>query len=362
MTKKGMRLTEKELKNALVGGSILGGGGGGSSLKGEQYAKIAVAYSDLRLVDIQDIPEDEVLLTASLVGAPKSANQFIYPADFARTIELLMQNTDLKIGGIITNENGGEATVNGWIQASMLGLPVVDAPCNGRAHPTGVMGSMNLHAQKDYVTMQACVGGNPDTHNRIECFFTGSIEHTSKLVRLASIEAGGLVAVARNPVTAAYAKKNCALGGVSHAIRTGEVFNKGLETSVEQAVKDVCEFLKGKILARGIVEDVSLSYEGGFDVGFAKVDGLELTFWNEYATAEKDGVRLSTFPNLIMTIDARTGTPVTTAMLEKGMEVFVITTDKKNLCLSRTMYDPELLQTVEEAVKKEIVPYLEVTV
>ena len=79
-------------------------------------------------------------------------------------------------------------------------------------------------------------------------------------------------------------------------------------------------------------------------------------------TADKDGQRISTFPNLIMTIDANTGVPVTTAMLKKGMEVYVITTDKKNLCLSPTMYEPELLQTVEDIVKKEIVKYLEVTI
>lgn len=362
MKKKGMRLTENELKNALVGGTILGGGGGGSAKKGEQYAKIAVAYNDLRLVDIEDIPEDELLLTASLVGAPKAANQFIYPADFARTIELLQQNSDVKIGGIITNENGGEATVNGWLQASMLDIPLVDAPCNGRAHPTGVMGSMNLHKQKDYVTMQACVGGNPDTNSHVECFFTGSIEHTSKLVRMASIEAGGLVAVARNPVTAAYAKENAAVGGITHAIRTGEVFNKGLETSVEQAVNDVCDFLKGKVIAKGVVDEFELRYEGGFDVGYVSVDGLELTFWNEYITAEKDGERISTFPNLIMTIDAKTGLPLTTAMLEKGMEVYVITTDKKNLCLSPTMFEVELLETVEDIVKKDVVKYIDVTI
>ena len=63
MSKKGMRLTEAELKNALVGGTILGGGGGGAAAKGEKYAKIAVSYNDLRLVDINDIPEDEILLT-----------------------------------------------------------------------------------------------------------------------------------------------------------------------------------------------------------------------------------------------------------------------------------------------------------
>ena len=49
-------------------------------------------------------------------------------------------------------------------------------------------------------------------------------------------------------------------------------------------------------------------------MGYAEVDGCQLTFWNEYATAEKDGKRLATFPDLIMTINAKTGEPVTTAM------------------------------------------------
>ncbi len=362
VSKKGIRLTREDMENALIGGTILGGGGGGSAKKGARYADIAVAYNDLRLVNIDDIPEDEILLTASMVGAPKAANQFIRPADLVRTVELLQQNTNLKIGGIITNENGGEATVNGWLQASILNLPLVDAPCNGRAHPTGVMGSMNLHKQKDYVTVQACVGGNPEANRYVECYFTGSIEHTSKLVRMASIEAGGLVAVARNPVTAAYAKENCAIGGVSHAIRVGEVFRRGLKSSVEKAVEDLTAFLNGRVIARGLVEDFSLRYEGGFDVGYAKVNGLDLNFWNEYATAEKNGTRISTFPNLIMTINAATGEPVTTAMLEKGMDVYVITTDKQNLHLSPTMYDPELLKTIEEVVHKDIAGYLSTTI
>lgn len=58
---------------------------------------------------------------------------------------------------------------------------------------------------------------------------------------------------------------------------------------------------------------------------------VNMTFWNEYATVEKDGERLATFPDLIMTINAKTGEPVTTAMMEEGLDVYVITTDKKNL-------------------------------
>ena len=228
MKTKGIRLTKDVLDAALAGGTILGGGGGGDPKKGRKYAEIAVDYTDLRLITIDELDENDVLLTASLVGAPNAPAQFMTPKDIAKTVEILQKNCDFNIGGIITNEQGGEATVNGWLQAAVTGLPVVDAPCNGRAHPTGVMGSMNLHRLADYTTVQACVGGNPDTGNHIECFFEGTIDHTSKMVRLASIEAGGLVAVARNPVKVSYARENCALGGVSYAIDTGKPFLKFL--------------------------------------------------------------------------------------------------------------------------------------
>lgn len=358
MKKAGMRLTKDILDAALIGGTILGGGGGGDAKKGRKYAEIAVEYTDLRLIPAELLDEDEVLLTASLVGAPKAPNQYMTAKDLARTVEILQENCDFEIGGIITNEQGGEATVNGWLQAAILGLPVVDAPCNGRAHPTGVMGSMNLHKLEDYTTVQACVGGNPETGDHVECFFEGNIDHTSKLVRMASIEAGGLVAVARNPVTVAYAKENCALGGVSFAIEAGKAFLKGMETSVEDAVNSVCEFLGGRILARGKVENFSIETTGGFDVGYATVDGCEMTFWNEYATAEKDGERLATFPDLIMTIDAQTGEPVTTAMMDEGMDVYVIAADKEKLKLSPTMFAPELLKATEDVIQKELIKYL----
>ena len=58
------------LDDILAGGTILGGGGGGDPVKGRKYAKIAVEYTDLRLVPIEAVDEDAVLLTASLVGAP----------------------------------------------------------------------------------------------------------------------------------------------------------------------------------------------------------------------------------------------------------------------------------------------------
>ena len=117
----GMKLTAQMLDDILTGGTILGGGGGGDPVKGRKYAKIAVEYTDLRLVPIEAVDEDAVLLTASLVGAPNAKDQFMTAKDLAYTVEMIRKNTDLKLGGIITNEQGGEASVNGWLQAAISG-------------------------------------------------------------------------------------------------------------------------------------------------------------------------------------------------------------------------------------------------
>ncbi len=355
---KEIKLDSQVLDYAILGGTILGGGGGGDPAVGIKFAELAVNYSELSLKSIDSLKDDDILITVSMVGAPNAQNQYFTAKDMVETVEILQKNYSGNIAGIITNENGGKATINGWLQASLTGLPIIDAPCNGRAHPTGVMGSIGLHKLEDYTTIQACVGGNPNTGDRVSCVFEGSIEHTSKLARVASIEAGGVVAVARNPVRVEYAKKHCAIGGISHAIEVGKAYREGLLQGVEQGVQSLCSCLQGKILAKGIVSDYSIETTGGFDVGTVVVDGLEMTFWNEYATADKDGQRLATFPDLIMTLDAKTGEPLTTAAIDKGMEVYVIATDKSNLKLSSTMFDADLLKTMQDVVERDMVSYL----
>ena len=89
MDKKGIRLTKELLDAALAGGTILGGGGGGDAKKGRKFAEIAVDYDDLRLLPIEAVDEDAVLLTASLVGAPNAAEQYMAAKDLVRTVEIL---------------------------------------------------------------------------------------------------------------------------------------------------------------------------------------------------------------------------------------------------------------------------------
>lgn len=346
---------------AMLGGCILGGGGGGSVHHGEMLLDRLSEAPALKLTSMSEVDDDAIILTASLVGAPAASEQFITPEHMIRTVELFrINNPGVKLGGIMTNENGACATVNGWVQAAFTGLPLLDAQCNGRAHPTGVMGSMGLHRDPTYQTTMAFAGGDPAKGRYVEGVVRGTIDRTSPLVRAASVEAGGVVGVARNPVAAAYVRKNGAVGGISQAIQLGRACEEGLAQSPQAGVERAVEALKGRILCRGRVDRFQLNSQGGFDVGVLTVDGYELTFWNEYMTATApDGTRAATFPDLIMTMDAVTGRPLPSANITQGQEVYVICASHKNLNLSPTMYDRALIEPVEKIVGRELLNYQE---
>jgi len=353
-----LKLNREILDYALIGGTILGGGGGGSKDSGLESGSIALAYGDINLVDISEIDDGVLIVTASSVGAPAAVDKYVKPRDYIRTIEILEENTGLKVGGIITNENGGAATINGWIQASVLNIPLIDAPCNGRAHPTGTMGSMGLNNVKDFVSCQAFAGGNPTLGNYVEGFVCGDIYKTSAMVRQAAVHSGGLVAVARNVVDAKYVKENGAIHGVSHAINTGKAYYEGMKTSPYAAIENVVKYLNGEIICKGVVSEFNIVTKGGFDVGTVTVGDVEMSFWNEYMTLESNGNRLYTFPDLIMTFDCDTGMPLTTAEINKDMNIAIIAVKKDNLKLGAGMYDSKLLKEIEPIINKEILKYV----
>lgn len=352
-------LTHDIVEAAVVGGSLLGGGGGGSMEEGRKMANLAVSLAPVELVDIEDLDDGAKVINVAAVGAPSAKDAYAQPIHYIKAMKLLQKFADIKISGIISNEMGGMATVNGWLQACIMGLPVVDAPCNGRAHPTGIMGAMGLHRKNGYKSIQAAVGGCEKKGTIVETIAMGSIENASSLVRSAAVKAGGLVSVARNPVTIEYAKENAALGAVKQAIDLGRaVLSKKTKGAVAMA-EEACEFLNGEMVYRGEIKDLFLECSGGFDVGKVIMhDDFEVTFWNEYMTLEKSGERLASFPDLIMTFDAETGLPVTSAEIEKGQKIVLIKVNKEHLKLGSGMRASELFEACEKAVGKSIIEYV----
>ncbi|WNC16056.1 DUF917 family protein [Brevibacillus brevis] len=346
-------LTTSMMEAAVYGGCVLGGGGGGWLEDGLETGRLALEVGTPQLYTSDEMHDDDLLATVALVGAPAAADQYTKPMHYVRALQLLERTIGQPIKGIITNENGAGTTVNGWFQAAVTGLPVIDSPCNGRAHPTGVMGAMNLHQLDGFLSHQAAVGGKDERYH--EVVVSGRLQQAAGLVRKVSVEAGGLVVVARNPVSAAYARENGAPGAIRQAIEVGEAL---LGSKGEAAIDAVCQKLGGRVVAEGVVDEFSLNTAGGFDVGRVVINGHELTFWNEYMTLEVNGERLGTFPDLIMTMDAETAKPIVSAEVEKGQKLAVIHVPKEHLILGATMRNPQLMASVESAVNKPILSYI----
>jgi hypothetical protein len=350
-------LTKETVRMAAYGGALLGGGGGGSIEEGLRLGNLALEVGRPYLVDLDELDDDAFVVTVSAVGAPAATEQYLEPIHYVEGLLLLLENLEALVVGLITSENGGLSSLNGWFQSAVTGIPVADAPCNGRAHPTGPMGSMGLDRKEGYLSQQAAVGGDPERHRHVRLYVEGSLDSASQLVRQAAVKAGGIVAVARNPVTVAYARENAAPGALKQAIEVG----KALLTAEDptDAAKSVCKLLGGELISRAQVEKVTLQTKGGFDVGLVELEGgYELTFWNEYMTLEHRGKRLATFPDLIATLSAEEICPLASAEIREGQEVLIIRIPREQLRLGAGMRRAELFRIAEEAVGKEMVRYV----
>jgi uncharacterized protein len=361
-----LRLDKELVEAAVVGGGVLGGGGGGSEIEGRRNGLLAVELGALELVDLEDMPGDAMVATAAVVGASAATDIHVPPVHHIRAVELLMKSGGVRLQGMIGNEIGGIGVTNGWLQAVALGIVVVDAPCNGRAHPISIQGAIGLHRVESYVSLQAAVGGDPAQGRDLEIFLRGKLPTLSPLMPLIATQAGGMVSVARNPVSVSYLHDHAAVGAVKHCIRVGQAMLHKRSGKPIEVVEAACGALGGYIEGRGRVTDVQLETKAGLNVGTVRVQSgeravLELTFWNEYMTLDALDAghprRLATFPDLMATFDLATGTPLSSAMIKTGQDVAVVRVRRHKLVLGAGVRDPDLLRPVEEAVGRKILEY-----
>lgn len=344
-------LTREDGIAAVYGGGVLGGGGGGHIEVGlSQITEIFTDGNCPELASPDEFSPGETTACVALVGAPSAEDASVNKTQLLDTVRSLQSAAGIELAALMTNENGPATSINGWLQASHLGLPVLDAPANGRAHPTGIMGSLGLHKEADYQSTQAYAGGAGE--RSLSGFVRGSLNTTAQAVRQLSVLAGGMVGVCRNPVAISRVNEHAAVGAISHAINLGHAYMEG--STGRDKIDNVVEFLDGEIQAQDTVRSVNLRKEGGFDVGEVQIGSAELTFWNEYMTMEIEGKRLATFPDLIMTLDSNSGLPTVSATVEEGQDLTVITVKRDRLILGSSMFDRDLLRGIESIVKKKI--------
>ncbi len=355
-------LTMDDVIAAVKGGSVFASGGGGWVDHGLEVGGAAVTIGQPKLVSVEELPDDAIVVTATAIGAPAGDQWQMLGSDYIKAVKLLMENYDGKVVGVMTPQNGMSSTINGWLPAAALDLVVVDATGDIRAHPTGKMGSLGLAGRLDFETIQVVVGGRRDTGSYLELVVKGTPAKTSTILRTAADMAGGFIAAARHPLPASYIKKHAAIGGVSIAIELGKTILEAEPNGAKAVIEAIYRQTNGEILGRGRVVSSTVAYSGAFDIGkfYVDVPGNRLTLhvMNEYmAVDDAEGNRLTTFPDVITTLSTETGQPVSVGHLREGMEIAVFCIRKPYIPLSSSVRDASVYPEVEQALGIKIADY-----
>ncbi|MDE1171851.1 MAG: DUF917 family protein [Verrucomicrobium sp.] len=355
-------LTRKDVEAAVKGGSIYASGGGGWVEHGLQIGGAAVAIGQPELVPVSEVPNDAVIVTTTAIGAPAGTTDWqMLGVDYVKAVQLLQEAIDRPIFGVMTPQNGMSSSINGWLPAALLGLKVIDATGDIRAHPTGDMGAMGLASRKDLQTVQTLVGGKRETGSYVELVVRGTVAKTSAILRTAADQAGGFAASARLPIDAAYVKQHGAIGGITSALRLGEAIVKA-EESGSDVLKAILSHTGGTLIGRGTVTAKDVAYtNAAFDIGRIEVgtgrERVTLHVMNEHmAVDDADGRRIASYPDVITTLTLG-GHPLSAGQVQVGAEIVVLRIEKSLLPMSSSVTDPTVYPPVEKALGINLADY-----
>ncbi|NPC58524.1 S-methyl thiohydantoin desulfurase domain-containing protein [Caenimonas soli] len=340
-------LTQEDVWPAVLGGVLLSAGGSGQerALIERKFGEVALANGPLRLAPIASLHGDDTILVATGVGAP---GQGVHKPNADHSIQAarqLLHTSGVTPSGVIPGHVPG---IYGWVMAASLGIPVIDAACNGRGHPTVKMGSLGLASRPDVTFYQSGVG------DKVRILVHGNTLTTSSLMRAAAVQNGGLIMACRGPFAASLVSAAGAVGAISYQLALGREMVAASQSG-ERVVDAVVRQTRGRILADGVVTSNTVAYADGFDVGQVTVRGTDgnevaLGVCNEYMYATSNGERVATFPDLIATLDPQTGAVLAIRELKEGTRVAIIATSKRNLPLGSGIFDPAIYPDVEKAL------------
>src|SRR5438270_3788082 len=136
-----------EIESLAIGAWILGTGGGGSPYLA--LLNMRKLYRDgviVRLMDPMDLADDDLVAIVSNMGAPLVGQERLTdPRTIERAVRMMEEYLDRRFTAVLSLEIGGGNSIKPFMAAAMLGLPVVDGDCMGRAFPEAQMTSFAIH-------------------------------------------------------------------------------------------------------------------------------------------------------------------------------------------------------------------------
>jgi DUF917 family protein len=320
-------LTDSDLLDIAAGAAILGTGGGGDPYIGRLLAQSAVRrHGPVDLVRLEDVPDDAVVLSVGLMGAPTVAVEKVPSVEQAAEVATALAKY---LGTVVTHiacdEAGGVNSLIPVAAAAALALPLIDADGMGRAFPELQMVLPTLYGIRATPMAIADEKGNRGIIDTIDNHWA------ERLARSATIDMGCSAMISSYPMSGRQARESLVPGTLSLCAALGRLLAEA-RARHDDPVWTVIKRLGGQQLFFGKVLDVARRTQTGFARGEARLSGmaedhgseLELQFQNEHLVARCGERVLASVPDLICVLDAETGAAITTEGLRYGQRVKVI--------------------------------------
>lgn len=319
-----LELTEGNLGLFARGCAVLGAGGGGDPQIGLIMALGAVArHGPVALVDVDDLPDDGLIMPCGLIGAPTVTVEKIWIGDEGARLRAVVEELwDRPVTALMCFEIAGSNGLLPVAWAAELGLPVVNADGMGRAFP-------EIHQQTMHL---AGVSASPfvlvDERANEVVLRPSTNEWAERLARDVVASFGGVAAASVFQMPVERARGAVIRGSMTRALEVG----RALAGTDDEPVRALLDVVGGVELLAGKVVEVERRTTGRFARGSAVIEGsgtstgrlLRLELQNEVLVALLDGSVVASVPDVISVLDAHSGDAIGTERLRYGQRVNVI--------------------------------------
>ena len=303
-------------KELVIGTSFLSTGGGGSPKEAQEiYQKLVRTKRKLPLINVEDLKNEAVCITAFAVGSITAAKgDSSIPIQNA--FQLLSAHLNKEIQAVIPVEIGPKSVAIAFELASFLDIPVVDADIvGGRSTPEVFLETITLF---DIPRTPIAIASN--TGDVALLAKSSSFENEERFMRNFAAMCGNIAYVIGYPLTKQQIETTVEKGTIKQSLQMGEL-------SRDNDFEKILERYNGKVLFEGTVQKIEEMETQGFSskniIVKNEKDEARVFIKNENLILWINDDVVLTCPDLIILLDENER-PLYNTELKEGQGVRII--------------------------------------
>lgn len=313
------KLNLQDLRDILVGATLLGAGGGGPIEEGYDLIKKLEkeGIKEIEMITVYEMDEGYATFVAILGPLSADDEDVDYTPQSIRAFEVMQKigkRDGKEIRYVMSGELGGSNTAVSLYIAGIKGIPLIDVDGQGRAVP-----ELNTSLQYLYdIPMKPLVltGGTKEKVDEIIVNLDNPLNSVDaeRIARALSISYGNLIAFSTWPLNAKNMKECSVPGAMTLCKQIGELFRITKEKKLDIGKELTAKFDYNELF-RGTIIDIQYNDSDGFDTGITVIktesNVYKVYFKNENMLLKKDNNEvIVTVPDLICLADLDTFEPV----------------------------------------------------